>query len=204
LGVISEPAPDVVIEQVQDWTRGGDETYIYRFRVVLPGRVEDLLLKAIVAFSLTKPLTEIADEWVARRRLLATEGIATPTLYCAKRALLMERFIPYNLSDFLRGTPVPPSRLVGQVIRYAAVLDKLGFCALAPFHGLRTDGTDMFAIDFGQDLGPPALGPRRDGRMLAEAMRWLESCGQSIDKDRAIGLYARRLSETKSEADGWI
>jgi hypothetical protein len=191
LGVISEPSPDVLIQEVQDWTRGGAETYVYRFRVVLGAAVQEVLLKAIVACSLTKALTEIADEWVARRRLLDCHGIKTPKLYCAKRALVMERFIPHNLSDFLRKTSDPPNDLMNQVIHYAVVLDELGFSPPAPFHSLRTDGTDVFAVDYGRDLGPPTLVSRKDGRMLSEAIRWLNRFGLAIDEEPANSLYAR-------------
>jgi hypothetical protein len=204
LGVIGEPSPDVILEEVQDWTRGGAETYIYRFRVVLGGTVHDVLLKAIVGFSLTQSLTGIAQDWVERRRLLDREGIRTPKLYCAGRALLMEQYVPYNLADFLRETPAAASRLDHQVIRLAAVLDRLGFCPISLFHSLRTDGADVFAVDFGQDLGPPAPGPRRDGRMLREALSWLDGCGQPVSEGRAVALYAHYAASGKSEATGWI
>lgn len=204
LGVISEPSPDVILQEVQDWTRGGAETYIYRFRVLFRGTVQDVLLKAVVAFSTARSLTEIADEWVARRRLLESEGVATPTLYCAKRALLMERFVPYNLADFLATASASSNDLIDQVIRFAATLDKAGFFPVAPFHGLRTDGASVFAVDVGQDLGPPTFVPRYDGRMLTEAIRWLDSCGQEVDKDRAISLYARHVAGTKNGEGKWI
>ncbi len=204
LGVIGEPSPDVIIEEVQDWTRGGAETYIYRFRVVQRATVHDVLLKAIVGFSMARSLTEIADDWVVRRQLLNRQGIRTPTLYCAGRALLMEQFVPYNLADFLRETSVTTSHLNNQVIHLAAVLDKLGFCPISLFHSLRTDGADVFAVDFGQDLGPPAPGSRRDGRMLRETMQWLDGCGQPIDEARAAALYAHYAASGKSEATRWI
>lgn len=191
LGVISEPSSEAVIQEVHGWTRGGAETFIYRFRVLLPGTVNDVLLKAIVAFSTAKPLSEIGDEWVTRRRLLEHEGIRTPTLYYAGRALLVEQFIPEKLSDFLRRGRTETTRLFDQVIQYAATLEKLGFCPASLCHDLRTDGVDVFVVDFGQDLGPPALTSRRDGRLLREAIRWLKNnsaSSQAIDEGRATAF----------------
>lgn len=206
LGVISEPSPEAVFEEVHDWTRGGAESFIYRFRVVLPGTVHDVLLKAIVAFSTAKSLSEIGDEWVTRRRLLEFEGIRAPTLYYAGRALLVEQFIPEKLSDFLQRGPTETTRLFDQVIQFAATLEKRGFCPISVFHDLRTDGVDVFVVDFGQDLGPPALTSRRDGRLLREAFRWLKknsASGQTIDKGRATALYALHAVHTSSRGTRW-
>ena len=194
LGVIGEPSPDVILEEVQDWTRAGAETYIYRFRVVLGATAQDVLLKAIVGFSLTQSLSGIAQDWVERRRLLDREGIRTPKLYCTGRALLMEQYVPYNLADFLRETPAAASRLDHQVIRLAAVLDRLGFCPISLFHSLRTDGADVFAVDFGQDLGPP--GARRATRRADAARGYFGStaaASQLIDR-RAVAVYAHSFS----------
>ena len=200
LGIIEAPSPEPVMEEVHGWMRGGAETFIYRFRVVQDDDEHDVLLKAIVAFSTAKSLTELGEEWVERRRLLQHEGIATPHLYYAGRALVVEEFIPEGLSAFLRRRPVESAHLFDQVIRYAATLEKHGFCPLAPFHGLRTNGTDVFAVDFGQDLGPPGLSARRGRRLLREAIKWLSKASRrSIDESRATAMFAFHVADAKSE-----
>jgi hypothetical protein len=204
LGVIAAPSPEPLMEEVHGWQRGGGETFIYRFRVVQDDDAHDVLLKAVVAFSLAKSLSELGDEWVQRRRLLEHEGIRTPVLYHAGRALLVEQFIPEKLSSCLRRGPADAPHLFDQVIRYAATLERHGFCPLAPFHGLRTNGTDVFAVDFGQDLGPPGLTSRRGRRLLREAIRWLAGASsQSIDKSRAAAVYAFHAADTKNEGIRW-
>jgi hypothetical protein len=203
LGIINEPVSEAVFEEVQAWTRDGAETFTYRFRVLSPGPVKDVLLKAIVAFSTARSLTELSHEWVRRRQLLEQGGIRTPTLYRAQGALLVEEFIPYKLSEYLRQEPIAPKGLIDQVIQFAATLESCGFCPVAPFQGLRTDGEDVFAVDFGQDLGPPAMTARRDGRLLREAIRWLnDNRGNHprIDERRARALYA---AGTKTEGTRW-
>lgn len=203
LGIIGEPVPEPVFEEVQAWTRDGAETFTYRFRVLSPGPAKDVLLKAIVAFSTARSLTEISHEWVFRRQLLERSGIHTSQLYHAQGALLVEQFIPDKLSEFLRRGPQVPKSLIDQVIQFAATLESCGFCPVAPFHGLRTDGENVFAVDFGQDLGPPAMTAKRDGRLLREAIRWLNSNrgnSQPIDERRARALYA---AGTKTEGTRW-
>jgi hypothetical protein len=206
LGITSDPVSEAVIEEVQGWTRDGAETFTYRFRVLSPAPVKDVLLKAVVAFSTARSLAEISHEWVARRQLLERDGIRTPALYRAEGALLVEQFIPHKLSEFLLRGPAATKRLHDEVIQFAATLEKCGFCPLAAFHGLRTDGKNVFAADFGQDLGPPALTARRDGRLLKEAIRWLNNNrgnSKPIDEGRAKALYALYAAGTESEGPRW-
>ncbi len=200
LGIIEEASPEATIDEVHSWKRGGAETFIYRFRVSQPDTVHDVLLKAVVAFSTARSLGELGDEWVERRRLLEHDGIRTPRLYHAGRAIVVEEFIPEGLSGFLRKRPAAATHLFDQVIRYAATLEKHGFCPIAPFHGLRTDGTDVFAVDFGQDLGPPGLTSRRSRQLLRDAIKWLNrASSQSIDASRATAVYAFHAADGKSE-----
>jgi hypothetical protein len=203
LGIVGEATPEPRLEEVQGWMRSGGETYIYRFRVITVDGVHELLLKAIVAFSLTCSLSEIGNEWVRRRRLLEQAGIRPPALYHAGRALLLEKYVPEKLSTFLNSGPAEARLLSDQVIRYAAVLEKHGFRPLSPFHSLRTDGANVFAVDFGQDLGPPGLASKPGRRLLREAINWLRSAGkQSIDERHAAALYTL-YTEDKDEGIRW-
>jgi len=203
LGIVGEHRPDAVVEEVEGWTCAGD-SYTYRFRVVLPEATHEVVLKAIVAFSLARSLKELADDWVGRRRLLEREGIPTSRLYHAGRALLVEQSVPLKLSDHLKCRPAEQTRLVDQVIGFAAILSKLGFCPISPFHGLKTDGHNVFVTDFGQDLGPPGVTSKRNGRLLREAVRWLEREGERpIDKPRASAMYDFHCRDTHSEETRW-
>jgi hypothetical protein len=204
LGILKEPSPAPILEEVHGWMRGGAETFIYRFRVLGPGVAHDVLLKAIVAFSTARSLGELGAEWVARRRLLESEGVRTPRLYHAGRALVVEEFIPEALSSDLRRRAGKATHLTDQVVRYAATLEKHGFCPLAPFHSLRTNGRDVFAVDFGQDLGPAGVTSRRGRRLLRDAIKWLNSTAmEPIDEDRAAAVYAFHAGKTKNEGMRW-
>ncbi len=203
LGIVGEHCREAVLKEVEGWTCAGD-SFTYRFRVVSPEAAHEVVLKAIVAFSMTKSLTEIAEEWVRRRRLLEREGILTSRLYHAGKALLVEQSVPLKLSDHLKGRPSERKRLIDQVIRFAAVLEKQGFCPISPFHGLCTDRNDVFVTDFGQDIGPPGVGSGRNGHLLQEAVRWLERHGgRSIDRPRARALYDFHCADIHSEETRW-
>lgn len=200
LGLVEEGTPEPQIEEVHGWRRGGAETFIYRFCVAQAGVRQDVMLKAVVAFSTARTLSELGGEWLARRRLLEKEGVRTPRLFYAGRALVLEAFIPEALSSYLRRRPAESMHLFDQVIRYAATLERHGFSPLAPFHSLRTDGNDIFVVDFGQDLGPPRLTARRDKRLLREAIKWLGGAGcRPIDERRATAVFAFHAADEKNE-----
>jgi hypothetical protein len=202
LKLIEECDPDPLLQEVEGWTQEHPETFVYRFRIVMPRVTHEVLLKAIVAFSMTKSLVEIAGEWVARRRLLEGEGIGTSKLYYAKRAVLVEQFVCDKLSDHLKRCPT--ERLFDQLIKLAGILERHGFCPVSPFHGLKTDGRDVLVTDFGQDLGPPGVTSKRNGHLLREAIRWFEKeSGQKVDKARARALYDFRATGGLSEDARW-
>jgi len=199
LGLVDEDSRQPRLEEVHGWIRGGAETFIYRFRVVDDLATRDVVLKAVVAFSMAKSLTQLGGEWLERRRLLEQDGIRTPRLYHAGRALIVEEFIPERLSSCLERKPAQALQLADQVIQYAAALEKHAFRPVAPFHGLRTNGSDVFAVDFGQDLGPPGLAARRGRRLLREAIRWLSKASRSpIDENRATAVFAFHAADAKS------
>lgn len=204
LGLVDPPCSKATLEEVHGWTRSGSETFTYGFRIVPPsGAPQELLLKAIVAFSLTRSLGELNNEWLRRRQILASEGIKTPTLHFAGKALLVEQFIPKKLSSHLKRTRAGSTHLVDQVLQLAAVLERHEFCPISPFNGLRTDGADVFVVNFGQDLGPPACAKHHDGRLLKEAIRWLEEkCGRTVDKRRAKAVYSF-YADPRDEETTW-
>jgi hypothetical protein len=203
LGIVGADSPEAALEEVEAWTCAGD-CYTYRFRVLLPKATHEVVLKAVVAFSIARSLTEMAEEWVRRRRLLEREGVLTSKLYHAGRALFVEQSVPLELSDHLRSRPAERKRLADQVIQFAAILSKKGFCPLSPFHALKTDGSDVFVTDFGQDIGPPGVTSRRNGHLLREAVRWLErEGGRSIDRARASALYEFHCGSNRNEETRW-
>ncbi len=194
LGLAEHPGCACRLEETHGWRRGGGETYLYRFKVIGAGRVHDVVLKAVTAFSTSRTLNQLADDWVERRRLLAEEGISTPTLYFAGRALLVEEHVGEKLGAWLQRNPRESIPLTDQVFRLAAVMDRHGFAPLGTFGGLRTDGESVYVVDFGQDLGPPGVRRRRGRGLLPEAMRWLASVGcGAVDAGRAQAVYAFHL-----------
>jgi hypothetical protein len=201
LGLAEHPENPPLLEETHGWRRAGAETYIYRFKVISAERAHDVLLKAVTAFSTSRTLGELSNEWVCRRRLLAEAGVCTPTLYFAGRAILVEQYVGEKLASWLRRKPSNSIQLTDQVFRLAAVMDRHGFLPVCAFNGLRTDGDRVYVVDFGQDLGPPGVRRRRSKGLLPEAKCWLTSVGhQAVDLRRAEAVYAFHLDgEARNE-----
>ena len=192
MGLISRPLAEVVLEEVQGWRPGGAETYIYRFRIVTAKQNKDLIVKAVVAFSPATSLSELTSEWIRRRRHLERGGVRTPELYFSTGAYLIEDFIPYKLSDLLRSTLKNRTSICRQVLEFAGVLEKEGFRPIGAFDDLRTDGVNVFAVDFGEDIGPPGVASRHDGQLLDDAIDWLNDNrgpGDPIEITRARTIF---------------
>lgn len=201
LGLASDPAAPPRLKETHGWRRGGAETYLYRFKVIGAGQEHDVLLKAVTAFSTSRTLSELAEEWACRRRLLAAGGVCTPRCYFSGQALLVEQYIEEKLAHRLRRRPANSVELTDQVFALAGVMDRLGFSPVSTFDRLRTDGERVYIVDFGQDLGPPGIKRRRGKGLLSAAKHWLTSVGsQGLDPTRAEAVYAFHLDgEAKNE-----
>ncbi len=191
--------PELV--ETHGWRRGGAETYLYRFKVIDATQEHDVLLKAVTAFSTTRTLSELAEEWACRRRLLAAGGVCTPKCYFSGRALLVEQYVEEKLAHWLHRQPANSLELTDQVFALAGVMERLGFAPFSAFNRLRTDGESVYIVDFGQDLGPPGVRRRRGKGLLSEAKHWLTSVGkQVLDPTRAEAVYAFHLDgEARNE-----
>ena len=158
----------------RDWTRGGAETYNLVFKIVSIQYTASYILKACVPFSPAVPIDRVLEGWIKRRILLQEHGVKTPRLYGVALGMILEDFIPCELSKLK--LPEWNSRLIEQVFQFAETLTKLRFAAVSPFVDLRTDRIAVFQVDFGSDLGEPYVkGALPDYPALA--CQWLQSLG---------------------------
>lgn len=141
----------------KEWRRGGAETYLYDFSVILEGGVERrLMLKACVPYALQSSVESILAEWIERRSLLKTLHVATPDLYFAGQGVVLEEYIPYSFWEQLgKSEGTRRLSLLTDLAHYIFVLSKLGFRSIDAFADLRSTGNNLVTIDFGEDLGPP-------------------------------------------------
>lgn len=188
-----------LIADNKEWIRGGAETYLYRFGIVLSDTKKlDLLIKACVAFSPGTDLSKILADWIDRRNLLASNGIETPTLYGWGEGVLIEQFIPHDLNSRFAEAPENVPVLLDNLVGYAAALSRLGFAPVSPFHDLRSSGTDVVVVDFGQDLGPPGVADQPRKTIFDMLIAYVSSLKIPLDdniEDSLRGKFAAQRGE---------
>ena len=140
-----------------DWERGGEETYIYRFWIRREGQESGYIIKACVTLDLERGIEGTIQEWLSRRNVLMSNDINVPHLVYAGQGLVIEELIPWSLLDRMRSNPSTITQILPLLVDYTATLSKLGFAPIDGFTDLRTRGSDVVVVDFGEDLGPPHM-----------------------------------------------
>lgn len=164
-------------ETIRDWHRGGAETYILDFAVNGDSQ-EGTFSSRLIAKACVKMLATVTtEEWIRRRTALSNEGVATPTLHAMAKATILEEHIPYELGEaFARADEGTQFTLASEVVKLHETAYGLGFSPLV-IGDLRSRGSDVVMIDFGEDLGGEGLGSKNrkvDGRRVI-----LETLGKS-------------------------
>lgn len=179
LGILPTAAKSYELRAEAGWVRGGAETYTLRFSVRYGAMCEvqdDYIVKACISTDFSRSLTDTVAEWLRRRRLLQEHNIGTPRLIGVHGATIVEEFIPWPFRDCFISSTERQERGLELLIGFAEVLNSLGFRPVDAFSDLRSRGTDLVAIDFGQDLGEPDLDVEDISRlwpMLVDAShRW--------------------------------
>lgn len=155
LGLIHKNEDFVSIEADQGWFRSGAETYCIAFSVNKAQSksisCQKYIIKACTPFCPALSIDTVLDNWVMRRKCLQNENILVPKLIHRGKGLIIENYIPYALDEL---APID-SELKEQINYIANVLSKLRFSAINPFTDLRSDGSKIYFVDFGEDLGNP-------------------------------------------------
>lgn len=147
---------DFVIDATESWWRAGEETYAFRFSIATGDVRHHLFLKACVAYDPLCTLADILESWIERRRLLSSVGVSTPRLFAYGKGVILEEFVPLELVPLLALAPsLLQDKLLLELASFAGKMALCGFCPLDPYSDLRSRGTDVVVVDFGQDLGAP-------------------------------------------------
>src|SRR5262249_43409001 len=158
LGIIANTSADFFIETKSDWHRSGAETYAYIFDVTSASVETRLILKACVAFSPSATIDQILENWIQRRTLLRNAGVETPVLYAWGIGEILEEYIPFEVSEVLKqaNEALRESMLI-RLAEAAGCIANAGFAPVDTFSDMRSRGSDIVMIDFGEDLGPSGI-----------------------------------------------
>jgi hypothetical protein len=129
LGILNSADHFRTVDLTRDWTRGGAETFNLVFKIISSQHTASYILKACVPFSPAVPIERVLEGWIKRRTLLQEHGVKTPRLYGVGLGMILEDFIPCELSKLeLREWN---SHLIEEVFQFAETLTKLRFAAVA-------------------------------------------------------------------------
>jgi hypothetical protein len=158
IGIIAGTNTSFVIEPERDWYRSGAETYSYVFSVRSADVKTNLILKACVAFSPVITLDEILASWIQKRDLLRNWGVETPMLYAWGFGVVLEEHIPYELCEILkRADEDLQESILIRLVEAAGCIAASEFAPINTFSDMRSRGSDVVMIDFGEDLGAAGI-----------------------------------------------
>jgi hypothetical protein len=176
---------DVVL--VDDWKRGGTETYIASFRVDQGIDSRHFFLKALVPFPGTMTVQEAVDRYLARAKAMCGVGIATPRTYAASRGTLLQEYVPTSLAEAISSgmTIESATPLIEQALAQRVAVGRGGFDPLQFLSDLRTDGKRVVLVDLGSDLVPCRAHVPDVDSVKNECLRWLKTAvGDRERRDR--------------------
>jgi hypothetical protein len=173
LKLLSENERFQSIQIDREWQRGGAETFNLIFSILTSRRLASFMIKACVPFSPAIGIDLVVEKWCKRRQILSDHGVSVPTLYASGFGVIIEDLIPTQLVDLDQSQWT--TQIDEQVLTFANTLSELRFAALSPFADLMTDGSRVYQVDFGEDLGDPYTEViTRDFVKLAR--EWLARC----------------------------
>lgn len=135
---------------VNQWQRGGAETYVTDFIVEREcGGKEHLIAKACIKFS----PREAMAEWLERRQTMQNNGVQFPELFAVDGATIIEEFIPFTFKEaFKQSDDNQRIKLREKYIDTYKRIYGAGFIPVS-LHDVRSHGDDVVVIDVGEDIG---------------------------------------------------
>lgn len=187
LGILKISDELISYRDNSEWRRGGAETYISDFEVTY-GSKNDLVNIHVIAKAIVKlshNIDCIASEWLQRQKRLDAYGVNTPHHFSYWKGIIFQKYIKYSFDEYFTSLDAVQQGQFGQsILKTAEYIDQAGFHVTDLVNGLRTDGKDIFLVDFGEDLGHFDFEQRGTSATLL-ARQWLAGF-PNIDPREAI------------------
>jgi hypothetical protein len=152
-GFLAEDVSLSGIRQLDDWHRGGAETYILSFVIVDDHGGEAMFLaKALVAATLGTPPERQLEHWTARRNKLESVGCPVSRWYLWGNALIIEEYLPDSLDELLTKNGHQPE-LWQTLLSICTSVAQAGYRPISVIPNIRGKHGRLRWVDFGEDLG---------------------------------------------------
>ncbi|HEV7398377.1 MAG TPA: hypothetical protein VGN86_17830 [Pyrinomonadaceae bacterium] len=177
IGIIANDERLLSYSDETEWYRGGAETYASIFKATTQANPVDIhyhiICKAIVKWGIGAD--QVATSWLQRQLRLSAFGVCTPRHYGNWKGIFFQEFITFELKDYLQSVPAEKKlRMALDLLDTARRVDKAGFKPSSFLHDIRTDGSAIFIVDFGEDLGHFSDG-QQGNISFNRTMSWLKN-----------------------------
>lgn len=137
------------IEIINDWKRGGTETYVSDFIFTSNEDSRHLIAKACVKFG----PREAMSDWLDRRQKMQENGVLFPQLVAVDGATIVEEYIPLTFAQAYRQSDENQREILRKA--YIDTYKRICGAGFSPIslHDVRSRGVDIVVVDPGQDIG---------------------------------------------------
>lgn len=175
VGVVPKNSDLLLYKDLYGWKHGGSETYIAAFVVKYCDRGtscdRSVLAKAVVV---PYGVDFAAKQWIKRKNRLTKFAVSTPFIYGYFSGTFFEEFIPYDFDTYFSSSTTTVKQSLAEELRHTAEKVMLaGFSGNFSTHNLRTDGSNVYVVDVGEDLGHYRDDKPADDSVLQQALHWI-------------------------------
>ena len=184
LCILPQNALLIMYRDITEWTVGGAETYISVFEIEyeMDGlfHKETIIAKAVVVLG---GITERGHEWIERSQRLHLYNVMTPKTYTFWAGTFFQQYIEHGFVTYFECcSDAVKQKLATQLLALANGIDNAGFTPISFISDLRTNGTNLYIVDVGSDLGHFHMPPKKKKCAYSQAYQWLKSRVDILDE----------------------
>jgi len=166
LRLLDEADSLIAVINCEPWKRGGGESFIASgglvFRTANNDKIErKIIIKAYCGFGYSPE--KRVEIWRERSEVLASHGIPVSRVYSVFKGVIFTQFIESSLLEFLKVKFGESAWAVKTLRSVVDALDDLHAHPVSLLPDLRTDGSLIYIVDFGEDLGEIPGTEEREG-----------------------------------------
>lgn len=184
VGLLANDETLLSFEDDTDWTRGGSETYISSLVLQCVASDSTVIKRKVIGKAYAGMGLGISPEerviiWQKRAQRLKASGAVVSKVYGVSKGIIYTDFIETLFVDYLRDNDNSTTWewAAHKLSLLSNILDDLKVYAITLLYDLRTDGREIYIVDFGEDIGA-VPGESQDERRCKDILkRELDSCG---------------------------
>lgn len=160
--IVPQNAQVNMYSDISEWYRSGAETFMTTAEVEYSNSSTTVYSKFVVKALVNFCPEEQLNSWKKRREFLHKIGIPVSKWIDTYSCSIIEPYYALDKEAFIA------LNFVNELSKIAALLDIHGFFSLKFIDDIRSDGTSLYYIDFGSDLGEPSSKKSNEAKRALE------------------------------------